>query len=254
MKPLILISNDDGVNAKGLRRLSEIALEFGDVVVMSTERNASGQSHSITTTRPLRAYEVRKAEGLNVYCCDGTPADCIKLATEHFCPRKPDLVLCGINHGSNSSINVHYSGTLGAVLEASLLGITAIGFSLLSHNPEADFEPGIPFIRHIIGEVLQHGLPKGTTLNVNIPRTEAGGIQGIRICHEARSSWSDSFEKRIDPKGQPYWWLTGKFVCDNPPESSDEWALSHNYISVVPVRIDMTEYNAIDQLQNLTQI
>ena len=163
-------------------------------------------------------------------------------------------MLCGINHGSNSSINVHYSGTLGAVLEASLLGITAIGFSLLSHNPEADFEPGIPFIRHIIGEVLQHGLPKGTTLNVNIPRTEAGGIQGIRICHEARSSWSDSFEKRIDPKGQPYWWLTGKFVCDNPPESSDEWALSHNYISVVPVRIDMTDYNAIDQLQNLTQI
>lgn len=254
MKPLILISNDDGVNAKGLRRLSEVALEFGNVVVMSTERNASGQSHSITTTHPLRAYEVRKAEGLNVYCCDGTPADCIKLATEHFCPRKPDLVLCGINHGSNSSINVHYSGTLGAVLEASLLGITAIGFSLLSHNPEADFEPGIPFIRHIIGEVLQHGLPKGTTLNVNIPRTEAGDIQGIRICHEARSSWSDSFEKRIDPKGQPYWWLTGKFVCDNPPESSDEWALSHNYISVVPVRIDMTDYNAIDQLQNLTQI
>ena len=252
MKPLILISNDDGVNAKGLRRLSEVALEFGDVIVMSTERNASGQSHSITTTRPLRAHEVRKADGLSVYCCDGTPADCIKLATEHFCPRQPDLVLCGINHGSNSSINVHYSGTLGAVLEAALLGFPAIGFSLLSHSPEADFEPGIPYIRHIIDEVLQHGLPEDTSLNVNIPRTEIDGINGVKICHEARSCWTDSFEKRIDPRGVPYWWLTGKFVCDNPPETSDEWALAHNYISVVPIHINMTNYTAINQLQNLT--
>lgn len=252
MKPLILISNDDGVAAKGLGRLIDVAMEFGDVVVMSTEHNASGQSHSISTSRPLRVHEVRQAERLSVYCCDGTPADSIKLATEHFCPRQPDLILGGINHGSNSSINVLYSGTMGAVIEGSVLGFNAIGFSLLSHNPAADFEPGLPYVHHIIGEVLTHGLPQGVSLNVNIPRTDVGGIKGIRICHAARSRWDDSFEKRIDPQGRPYWWLTGKFVCENPPESSDEWALAHNYISVVPIHCDFTHYPSLNELQHLS--
>ena len=187
MKPLILITNDDGVAAKGLRALDEVAMEFGDVVVMAPEYNASGLSHSITSSRPLRVREVKQAEGLSVYCCDGTPVDCVKLAVEYFCPRRPDVVLSGINHGSNSSINVLYSGTMGAVIEATALGLDAIGFSLLHHSAEADFSPCLPFVRQIIGNTLEKGLPSGVSLNVNIPRLPASEIKGIRICHEARA-------------------------------------------------------------------
>ena len=253
MKPLVLITNDDGVNAKGLRELVDVALEFGDVVVMAPTNNSSGQSHSITSSRPLRVKEEKSSEGLSVYSCDGTPVDCIKLATEYFCPRRPSLVLSGINHGSNSSINVLYSGTMGAVIEATALGFNAIGFSLLNHNPEADFAPALPYVKTIVGHVLKHGLADGISLNVNIPRTDMGGIKGIRICHEAYSQWRDSFEKRIDPQGKPYWWLTGKFICDNPPEGSDEWALRHNYISIVPIHSDFTHYPAINELKHLEQ-
>lgn len=251
MKPLILITNDDGFAARGLRILDEVAMEFGDVIVMAPESNASGQSHSITSSRPLRVREIKHAPGLDIYACDGTPVDCVKLASEHFCPRRPTLVLSGINHGSNSSINVLYSGTMGAVIEATALGIDAIGFSLLNHSPEADFTPGIPYVRHIIGRVLEQGLPADTSLNVNIPRLDAEHLRGIRVCHEAKSQWLDSFERRTDPQGRPYWWLTGKFVCDNPPETSDEWALANGYVSVVPIHPDFTHYEAIDELNTL---
>ncbi len=251
MKPLILITNDDGFAARGLRALDEIAMEFGDVVVMAPEQNSSGKSHSITTGRPLRVREIKQDDGLAVYACDGTPVDCVKLASEYFCPRKPDLVLSGINHGSNSSINVLYSGTMGAVIEATALGFNAIGFSLLNHNPEADFEPSRHIVRHLIAQVLTHGLPPDISLNVNIPRLEQHQIKGIRICHEAKAQWNDSFEKRIDPQGRPYWWLTGKFVCNDPPETSDEWALANGYVSVVPIHPDFTHYPAIAQLQHL---
>lgn len=251
MKPLILITNDDGINAKGLNTLIELAMEFGDVVVMAPGINLSGKSHSLTTERPLRVNSVKKEDGLSIYSCDGTPVDCVKLAVEHFCPRQPDLVISGINHGSNSSINVLYSGTMGAVIEATALGIDAIGFSLLNHNPEADFSGCVPYVRHIVGNVLEKGLPADVSLNVNIPRLPASEIKGIRICHEAKAKWIDSFEKRLDPQGRPYWWLTGKFECDNPPESSDEWALSHGYVSIVPICPDYTRYDAIDKLTHL---
>ena len=251
MRPLILITNDDGFAARGLRTLDEVAMDFGDVVVMAPEQNSSGKSHSLTTSRPLRVREVKKDEHLNVYACDGTPVDCVKLATEYFCPRQPDLVLSGINHGSNSSINVLYSGTMGAVIEATALGLDAIGFSLLNHNPEADFSACVPYVRTIIGRVLEHGLPTDVSLNVNIPRLCLDDIKGIRICHEAKAKWLDSFEKRVDPQGRPYWWLTGKFVCDNAPESSDEWALANGYVSVVPIHPDFTHYDAIDELKKL---
>ena len=252
MKPLILITNDDGVAAKGLRTLVEVAMEFGDIVVMAPSGNASGQSLSLTTTRPLRVHEVKKDEGRSIYACDGTPVDCVKLATEFFCPRQPDLVLSGINHGSNSSINILYSGTMGAVIEATTLGHKSIGFSLLNHNPEADFSACRPFVHHIIGYVLEHGLPADVALNVNIPRLDSGAIKGIRICHEAKAQWRDSFEKRIDPQGRPYWWLTGKFICNNPDETSDEWALANGYVSVVPIHPDHTRYEALDILQPMT--
>lgn len=253
MRPLILITNDDGVAAKGLGTLCEVAGEFGDVVVMAPERNASGKGLSLTSERPLRAYEVRKDGGISVYACDGTPVDCVKLAVEHFCPRKPDLVLSGINHGSNSSINVLYSGTMGAVIEASVMGFCAIGFSLLNHSHEADFEPSVPYVRHIIDRVLVQGLPEGVSLNVNIPRLPAADIKGIRVCCEAKAMWKDSFEKRVDPIGRPYYWLTGKFLCDNPPSDSDETALREGYVSVVPIHSDYTNYAAIDKINNMMQ-
>jgi len=251
MRPLVLITNDDGVMAKGLSTLQSVANEMADVVVMAPERNASGLSHSITGSRPLRAKEIHKSGHLNIYACDGTPVDCVKLAYEYFCPRTPDLVLSGINHGSNSSINVLYSGTMGGVLEASAMGLKAIGFSLLNHNPEADFNPSVPYVRHIIDYCLSHNLPQHVALNVNIPRLEKEQIKGIRICHQAEARWLDSFEKRIDPQGRPYWWLTGKFDCPNPPSSSDEWNLRNGYVSVVPIHTDFTHYPSINQLKDL---
>ena len=253
MKPLILITNDDGVAAKGLQVLTQVAREFGDVIVMAPQNNASGLSHSIVSTRPIRAQELSREEGLTVCSCDGTPVDCVKLAVEHFCPRRPDLVLSGINHGSNSSINVLYSGTMGAAIEAVALCIPSIGFSLLNHSPQADFEPGLPFIRQIIRTTLDNRLPAGITLNVNIPRLPSEEIHGIRICHEANACWNDGFEKRIDPQGRPYWWLTGKFVCDDPSEGSDEWALAHGYVSIVPIHCDFTHHPTIEKLKSLYQ-
>ena len=251
MRPLILITHDDGVNAKGIHVLTEVAREFGDVIVMAPQTNASGLSHSIVSSRPIRAQEISSEEGLTICSCDGTPVDCVKLAVEHFCPRRPDLVLSGINHGSNSSINVLYSGTMGAAIEAVALCIPSIGFSLLNHSPQADFEPGLPFIRRIIRTTLENRLPAGITLNVNIPRLAAGEIKGIRVCQEANACWNDSFEKRIDPQGRPYWWLTGKFVCDDPSESSDEWALAHGYVSIVPIHCDFTHHPTIEKLKPL---
>ncbi|MBP5526970.1 MAG: 5'/3'-nucleotidase SurE [Bacteroidales bacterium] len=251
MKPLILITNDDGYAARGLKVLTEVAREFGDVVVMAPEQNASAKGLSLTTKVPVRVREVQQEKGLHVYACDGTPVDCLKLAYEHFCPRRPNLVLSGINHGSNSSINVLYSGTMGAVIEATVLGVNAIGFSLLNHSLEADFEPSRPIVRHIVGHVLKHGLPADVALNVNIPRLTADEIKGIRLCHQASGKWLDSFEKRVDPIGRPYWWLTGKFVCNEPPDTSDEWALMHGYVSVVPIHTDYTHYPAIGELKNM---
>ena len=253
MKPLILITNDDGVAAKGLRVLDEIALKFADVIVMAPEYNASGASHSITSTRPLRVRDVKNSDNLKVYACDGTPADCVKLAVEHFCPRQPDLVLSGINHGSNSSINVLYSGTMAAAIEASALGMTGVGISLLNHNPEADFSGCVLHVEKIIGQLLAHPIPQGIALNINIPRLDADNIKGIHICHAAQARWTDSFERRTDPQGRPYWWLTGKFErIDNDPES-DENRLADGYISIVPILPDFTHYPSIDKLRWLEQ-
>lgn len=252
MRPLILITNDDGYTSKGIRTLIDVALEFGEVIVMAPEHNASAKGLSLTTERPLRVREIQVKSGeWKVYACDGTPTDCLKLAYEHFCPRTPDLVLSGINHGSNSSINVLYSGTMGAVLEATMLGCTAIGFSLLNHSPEADFTPCEPYVRHIVGMVLQKGLPASVGLNVNIPRLPEGEIKGIRVCRQAQARWVDSFERRTDPRGRDYWWLTGKFDCPEPPQDTDEWALANGYVSVVPIHPDYTCREAIDNIQHL---
>lgn len=257
MRPLILITNDDGFSSKGIRTLIEVAQEFGDVIVMAPEHNVSAKGLSLTTERPLRVREVSglvdqaKAESSHstkMYACDGTPTDCLKLAFEYFCPHTPDLVLSGINHGSNSSINILYSGTMGAVLEATMLGAKAIGFSLLNHSPEADFTPCVPYIRHIVGHVLEKGLPDNVALNVNFPRLAASEIKGIRVCRQAQARWLDSFEHRVDPRGRDYWWLTGKFDCPDPQPDTDEWALANGYVSVVPIHPDYTCREAINQI------
>ena len=251
MRPLILITNDDGYAAKGLQTLSKVAQEFGDVLVVAPEGNSSGMGLSITTKRPVRVWQISEAEGLSVYSCDGTPVDCAKLGIEQVAPRRPDIVLSGINHGSNSSINVMYSGTMGAVLEATAMGFNAIGFSLLNHSPEADFSVCEPYVRRVVERVMEKGLPELVALNVNIPRLPADEIKGIRICHEAKAQWLDCFQKRIDPRGIPYYWLTGKFSCPEPPEGSDEWALANGYVSVVPTSCDFTHYDSIDKLTDI---
>lgn len=253
MKPLILITNDDSVHAKGIKTLTRIACEFGDVVVMAPETNSSGLSQSLTINRPLRVRTVFEKENLKIYACDGTPTDCVKLASQYFCPRRPDLILSGINHGSNSSINVLYSGTMGAVIEATANGYNAIGFSLLNHSLDANFTPGIPYIRTIISDVLRNGLPENISLNVNIPNLPETELKGMRVCCEAQASWIDSFEERIDPSRRPYWWLTGKFICENKAVDTDEWALEQGYISIVPIKPDYTCHESIPTLRQRFQ-
>lgn len=252
MKPLFLITNDDGYQSAGLRHLVSVAKEMGDVVVMAPDRNSSGVGTSITTVRPLRVKEVGNP-GEDLFACDGTPADCVKMALEHFCPRRPDLVLSGINFGSNASINALYSGTIGAVIEACLDGYPAIGFSLLTHSASADFSHCVPSIRQILQLSLQHPLAGGTGLNVNIPHLPADEIRGIKVCRQAQASWVDSLEKRTDPIGRPYWWMTGKFVCDNPPADSDVYALRQGYVSLVPIRPDFTDLSAMQNIQYYEQ-
>ena len=250
MRPLILITNDDSVCAKGLQVLIDAVKDFGDIVVMTTELNASGKSHALTTNQPLRVRQVTVQQGLEVYACNGTPVDCVKLAEAFFCERKPDLVLSGINHGSNASINVIYSGTMGAVVEAAINGMPAIGFSLLNHDSDADFSACIPYVKQIVANVLEYGLPETISLNVNIPNLPYSEIKGIRVCREAKAYWSDSYEKRIDPNGKDYYWLTGNFVCNDKAEDTDIWALDNGYISIVPTQPDYTSFDNIDVIKN----
>ena len=261
--PLILITNDDGYAAKGINALIEVAREMGDVIVMAPEANASAKSHSLTTTMPLRVRQMwsedeRQRDGqllhsVTVYACNGTPTDCAKLGTEHFSPRRPDLVLSGINHGSNASINVIYSGTMGAALEAVTNGYASIGFSLLDHHYDADFTPCLPYVRQLMQYALVKGLPDGVGLNVNFPETRLAPYKGVKVCRSARASWTDSFERRTDPHGHPYWWLTGKFVCNDNGPDTDQWALEHGYVSVVPVRPDYTDLPSVNLLKPLEQ-
>lgn len=248
MKPLILITNDDSYEARGIRTLIDVARSFGDVVVMAPMYNASGYSHSFTAMRPLRVRELHQEPGCSIYACDGTPVDCIKLAHEHYCPRQPELVLSGINHGSNASINVLYSGTMGAVVEASVLGMQAIGFSTIDHSPETDFTAAVPFVHRIIGEVLRNGLPNLVSLNVNFPVPANGIIKGMRVCRQASARWLDSYEKRMDPQGRPYYWITGRFECDDCSPDTDQWALQNDYVSIVPTTPDFTDFKALQQM------
>lgn len=247
-KPLILISNDDGVSAKGLHELVQTLAGLGEIVVMAPDGPRSGASGAITSELPVRYYKVSGEEDLTIYKCTGTPVDCVKLALFELLPRCPDLVIGGINHGDNSAVNVHYSGTMGVVIEGCLKGVPAIGFSLCDHDTDADFAPMLPYVRKIVEQVLQKGLPKGTCLNVNVPKVAQ--LEGVRICRQTDASWGCEWCKGQHPKGGSYFWLTGKFTNNEPDaEDADRWALEHGYVAITPIQIDMTAYSLIGELK-----
>lgn len=250
--PLLFVCNDDGINAPGIQNLIQVARRISNrIVVVAPDKPQSGMGHAITLNASLRLKPVN-IEGAEAYSCSGTPVDCIKIGTSKVLQEKPDLILSGINHGSNSSINVIYSGTMSAAVEGAIEGIPSIGFSLCNHSIDADFEPFLDYTEKIIRHALEVGLKENTCLNVNFPAVEAEMIQGIKICRQAHAMWEEEFEERIDPTGKPYYWLTGKFVNhEKENRDTDEWALSQNYISVVPVQYDVTAYSSLEHHKKL---
>ena len=248
-RPLILVTNDDGINAPGIRTLISVVKNIGDVIVVAPDSPQSGMGHAITINSTLHSSRITpKNSEIIEYSCSGTPADCVKLAINELMPRKPDLCVSGINHGSNSSINVIYSGTMSAAIEAGIEGVPAIGFSLLDYSWNADFSHSKDLIRKITLNALNNGIPKGVVLNVNIPAVKKSDIKGVKICRQAKAYWVEEFDKRKNPLGQEYYWLTGKFVNKDQGEDTDEWALKNNYISIVPVEFDLTAHHAIQDL------
>lgn len=248
-RPLILVTNDDGITAPGIRTLIGVMKTIGEVVVVAPDSPQSAMGHAITINSTLHVEEVTIDDGAQKeYSCSGTPADCVKLGVREILKRKPDLCVSGINHGSNSSINVIYSGTMSAALEAGIEGIPAIGFSLLDYNWSANFEHCKTFVKTITENVLENGLPNGVVLNVNLPNIEEKNIKGIKICRQAKANWVEKFDKRTNPMGRDYYWLTGEFVNLDHGEDTDEWALENNYVSVVPVQFDLTAHHAIQTL------
>ena len=254
-KPLILVVNDDGIYAPGIRKLISIMNEFGEVVVVAPDGPQSGKSHAITIESTIRCDRININDGPQIeYSCSGTPVDCVKLAMNKLLERKPDLCVSGINHGSNSSINVIYSGTMSAAVEGALEGIPSIGFSLLDYSHKADFSESESYIKKITKSVLEKGLPDGVCLNINIPKSEKGKkIQGIKVCRQSNANWEEEFDERKDPKGRTYYWLTGKFVNYDKGKDTDEWALENHYISVVPVQFDVTAHDSISKINNIIQ-
>ena len=248
-RPLILVTNDDGINAPGIRTLISVIKDIGDVIVVAPDSPQSGMGHAITINSTLHSSRITpKNSEIIEYSCSGTPADCVKLAINELMPRKPDLCVSGINHGSNSSINVIYSGTMSAAIEAGIEGVPAIGFSLLDYRWNADFEQSKNFISMITLNALNNGIPKGVVLNVNIPSVRKSDIKGVKICRQAMAYWIEEFDKRKNPLGQEYYWLTGKFINEDLGKDTDEWALNNNFISIVPVKFDLTAHHAIKGL------
>lgn len=244
-KPLILITNDDGVTAPGIRALVDAMKTLGDVVVVAPDSPQSGMGHAITIAKPLRLHKVDVFPGIEAYQCSGTPVDCVKLAVDVVMHRKPDLCVSGINHGSNSSINIIYSGTMSAAVEAAIEGIPAIGFSLCNYEYEADFSAAAHYAAVIAKQLLDNSLPPSTLLNVNIPPLPLSELKGIKVCRQAHAKWEEEFDERKDPRGEKYFWLTGRFVNYDQGEDTDEWALKNGYVSLVPVQYDLTAHHAI---------
>ncbi len=245
-KKLILVTNDDGVNASGIKALTEAVRHLGKVIVVAPEEPQSGMSHAITVKQPLRIREVREEEDLKILAVNGTPVDCVKLAINQILKQKPDLLVSGINHGSNSSTSVLYSGTMGAALEGGINRIPSIGFSHTDYAHDSDLEAATVYARQIAMKVLDEGLPINTCLNVNIPEGNYNTILGIKVCRQTMGFWKEEFDKRTDPMGKEYFWLTGEYFNHEPEaKDTDEWALKNKYVSIVPVHTDLTSYETV---------
>jgi len=249
-KPLILVTNDDGMFAPGIKALVSVARKYGEVVVVAPDSPQSGQGHAITLSKPLRLNKVDAFEGIEAYECSGTPVDCVKLAKSVVLGgRKIDLCVSGINHGSNASINIIYSGTMSAAMEASLEGIPSIGFSFLEYSFDADFTAPKQYADVIIGHAIKNTMGEALLLNVNIPNIHVDDIKGIKVCKQADGNWTEEFVESKDPRGQTYYWMTGEFIWETKEEDSDIWALNNGYVSVVPSMHDLTDYKSLSSLK-----
>ncbi|MDQ3048144.1 MAG: 5'/3'-nucleotidase SurE [Bacteroidota bacterium] len=248
-RPLILITNDDGVTAPGIAALVEVMKTIGDIMVIAPDKPQSGMGHAITINSTIRINKVNVYGVMEEYSCSGTPVDCVKIAMNKLLKRKPDLCVSGINHGSNMSINVIYSGTMSAAVEGSIESIPSIGFSLCDESIDADFSAAKKIVKTIALGVLKNGLPKDVCLNVNIPKSKYEELKGIKVCRQARANWIEELDERKDPAGKPYFWLTGKFDnFDKGKKDTDVWALENNYVSIVPTQFDMTAHPAIKEI------
>lgn len=250
---LILVTNDDGYSAKGFRAAIEVARTFGRVVAVAPERTQSGMSQAITMYNPLFLKKQHEEEGVVIYSFSGTPVDCVKMAFDYLLEdRRVDLVISGINHGSNAAVNVLYSGTMGAAIEGSFYGCPSIGLSLTDHDLDADFEAAVHFGREIVGKVLEAGMADSLCLNINFPIAKIDQIKGIRVCRQTNGYWKEEFYHHEDPRGREYFWLTGEFINREPEaEDTDEWALANNYVAIVPVQVDLTDYRRKKELEQL---
>ncbi len=248
-QPVILVINDDGVTAPGIRALVEAVKDLGKVVVVAPDKPQSGMGHAITVGQPLRLRPVHSFKGIEAWDCSGTPVDCVKLAVDKVLHAKPDICLSGINHGANHSINVIYSGTMSAALEASIESIPSIGFSLLDYSIDADFSGTTKYVQILVKQLLNKKYGKHVCLNVNIPAVPASLIKGIRVCRQAYAKYQEEFDERTDPHGKKYYWLTGNFLNFDKGKDTDVWALQNNYVSVVPVQFDLTQYELKTKLE-----
>lgn len=244
-KPLILITNDDGINAPGIRHLISVVKEIGNVVVVAPDQPRSATSHSITVSKPVRFSKISDSENYSEYSCDGTPVDCVKIAVDKILGRKPDILVSGINHGSNASVNILYSGTMSAAMEGLMINIPSIGFSLNDYSYKADFTHTSEYIKNIVKTVLINKLPDDICLNVNFP-VNKGKIKGVKVCRQANGRWNEAFEERTDPYGRNYYWLTGNFESFDTSEDTDEWAMANNYVAIVPIHCDYTSHRNIN--------
>lgn len=250
-RPVILITNDDGVTAPGIQNLVEAVKHLGKIVVVAPDKPQSGMGHAITIGHPLRLHKLHTVDNVETWSCTGTPVDCVKLAVDKVLHRKPDICLSGINHGANHSINVIYSGTMSAAVEAAIESIPSVGFSLLDYRIDADFTGARKYVRIIVEKMLSTKLDKHTVLNVNIPAVAPELLKGFKICKQAYAKYEEDFIERNDPHGRHYYWLTGEFVNFDKGKDTDVWALANNYISVVPVQFDLTNYVLKARLEKL---
>lgn len=251
-KPLILVTNDDGIHAPGIIALVKVAAKLGDVYVIAPDKPQSGMGHAITINATLRVDKLNAHANAQSWSCSGTPVDCVKMAVNKILPRKPDLCLSGINHGANHSINIIYSGTMSAAMEGAIEGVPSIGFSLLDYSIEADFTAASIYAEKICSWVLKNGMAKGVCLNVNVPRLHVDEIKGIKICRQASGTWNEELDERTDPYGRKYYWLTGNFENFEPETTdTDVWALDNGFVSVVPSQFDLTAHQAIKSLDSL---